>query len=133
MVNPTLTIGIDIIEGVVKKFADWQLEKLTLTPPDNAHAAVTLPLASLSQTMTLHADATVRFAAVDGRVRIQVTDLNVLGLPFPVQLIMPLVQKMLAEPEEAANEAIEHVALRSGLRLNAVSVTTEALVFTFAP
>ncbi len=133
MVNSTLTIGLDILEGVVKKFADWQLEKLTLTPPDMAHAAVTLPLASLSQTMTIHADAMVRFSAVQGRVRIQVTDLNVLGLPFPVQLVAPMVQKMLAEPEEAANEAIEHVADRSGLRLVAVSVTTEALVFTFAP
>lgn len=132
MANSTLTIGIDIIEGVVKKFSDWQLDKLTLNPPDQAHAAVTLPLPSLSQSMTIHADATVRFTAEGGRVRIMVTDLSVLGLPFPVQLAMPIVQKMLTEPEDAANEAILHVAVRSGMHLEAVSVAPDALVLTFA-
>ena len=133
MVNSTLTIGVDIIEGVIKKFADWQLEKLTLVPPDMAHAAVTLPISRLSQGITIHADATVLFSVVDGRVRMMVTDMNVLGLPFPVQLVEPMVQKMLADPEDEANEAIRHVTERSGLRLIAVAATTEALVFTFVP
>ena len=131
MANSTLTIGIDIIEGVIKKFADWQLEKLTLNPPDLAHAAVTLALPSLSQGLTIHADATVRFTIEAGRVRIVVTDIGVLGMPFPVQLAMPIVQQMLIEPEDAANEAILQVGIRSGMHLDAVSVIPDSLVLTF--
>ncbi len=131
MTNAKLVIGAGIIEAALKKQPNLVVEKLELVPPDRMEVTLMVALPVGGQSMALHPTAIIQLAAQDGRLKLQLESINLLGVAVPAVLVEGLVSQELQGPEAEANGAIQAVSSRTGLMFSAASVTNDSLVLEF--
>ena len=83
--------------------------------------------------LTLQPNLSIRIAVSNGRITIDVTDVNVGGFGVPRSMIEPQIQQVKEMAEREFNSLLAKMEGSTGLKLQAVSTTENELRLYFAP
>ncbi len=129
--NPTITVGISIIESALKQLPEFGVQRLGIVPPNRMSVSVRVALSVLGRDLVLYPDALVELTVVDGHIQLAVVGVNLFGVNIPPALIQQQLGELVQGPEREANGAVQEVTNKTGLKLNALSLTENSLVLTF--
>jgi uncharacterized protein YpmS len=103
-----------------------------LAPPDSARVTVSASTQFLGQTFQIRPTVQMRFALVDGRVRVVADRMEVGGLPLPERLADIPMREFTEPIERQVNETVRQMEEGSGLELTSVHATENSLVLGFS-
>ncbi len=129
--NPTITVGISVIESALKQLPEFGVQQLGTVPPNRMRVSVRVALSVLGRDLVLYPDALIELTVVDGRIQLAVVGVNLFGVNIPPALIQQQLGELVQGPEREANGAVQEVTTKTGLKLRALSLTENSLVLTF--
>ncbi len=132
MQNSEITIGIDLIEGALRRQPGVQVEKLELVPPNVLKLTAGIGVSMGGTAILLHPETAIQLVVANRRIDFQVVSLNVLGLPVPTVLVQTKLDEFLHAPESEANALIQEVTARTEFVLAGLSVSEDRLILSFS-
>lgn len=102
--------------------------QLDLHPNNLASATATIPINAF---ITVRPKATLRLGVGEGKVTIDVMQVDVGGLGIPNSLIEPQIDDLKRSAESQLNSQLSALAASSGLRLYALSTGENTLTLSF--
>lgn len=102
---------------------------LDLHEGNTANVSATVRVNSL----TLQPDASVQVVVTDGRIAIDVLQVNVGGFGVPRSMIEPQIADLKTMAETELNKQLATLETNSGLKLRAITTTEDSMTLYFAP
>jgi|GEM_PF-2851719 len=103
--------------------------RLDLHEGNTANVSATIQLNSL---LTVQPNASLKFNVVNGRITIEVTQVDVGGFGVPSSLIEPQITQVKANAESELNRQLADLQMTTGLKLQVLSTTENSLTLYFA-
>jgi hypothetical protein len=141
--TPTPTaVSADMIITVSERFMNQEMVKgvppggQIQNPQVNLHAgqlADFTALVQLNAFMSVNPTVSVRFSVQNGRVVIDVLQVQVGGIGVPSSLIEPQIAQIKTTAETELNRQFAAMQAATGLQLKSLTTTEDSLTLSFAP